>query len=326
MPTINGEIPTPFAAVITSNDPVAATSFTGGVAYIDFFGSMGTYQRTILVGQSSNTLPDTHFWTLGQTNGGTVTDGAQLFNISTGTNAAGTASLTSVQLALDQLGTLLLFTTFAKFTNGLVPPNNNTIEFGPLTPTDGVGFQWLNGLFGIIQRTGGVTTRITSFNIATPIFDYTQAAGFTIVYSSGGAVFYYNNLQFHAISGTIGNTASLPFYCKNTNTGSVVNTTIQFQNLTIARLGGANMRSVSTYISAPGTYILKHGPGTLNRIVIGVPQGGGLVTVYDNITATGTPLMVLNGSIDKVVEIDQDLSFGLTVVTVQTIKVTIFFQ
>lgn len=318
-------LPVKNSITVASADPVSQAGFNGGTAFVDYFGSMGVYERSILVGQGSATLVDPALWALSQTSGGTVTDGNLAINVQSGTNVAGAAALQSIQVAVLQLGSLNLFSSFVGFASG-APPNNSTSAFGVMTAKDGVGFQWKNGRFGLISRVGNVELRITQFN-GTPDFipDYTVPANWSILYSAGGAIFYCNSTKIHTYVGPIGTSSSLPMRFETKNTGNTTNVWLQSYGAAIARLGPAEVRPTSVFLNAAGTTVVKHGGGTLVRVVVGYGATLGKVTLYDNTVATGTPLAVLDATVANEFTFDRDLATGLTVVLAAAPSVTVLF-
>ena len=89
----------------------------------------------------------------------------------------------------------------------------------------------------------------------------------------------------------------------------------------------ANVQRISddgtaTYISTATTTLIATGRGVLKRIVLG-ETAAGAITVYDNITATGTVLAVLKASITEgTYEIGASFSVGCTIVTAGASKLT----
>lgn len=78
----------------------------------------------------------------------------------------------------------------------------------------------------------------------------------------------------------------------------------------------------ATYISTATTTLVATGRGVLKRIVLG-ETAAGAITVYDNITATGTVLAVLKASIaERTYEIGANFSVGCTIVTAGASKLT----
>ena len=78
----------------------------------------------------------------------------------------------------------------------------------------------------------------------------------------------------------------------------------------------------ATYISTATTTLIATGRGVLKRIVLG-ETAAGTITVYDNITATGTVLAVLKASIaEQTYEIGASFSVGCTIVTAGASKLT----
>ena len=298
----------------------AGLVFSDGLAFVDFFGSMGVYQRQLLISQNAATLADPLFWTKTQTNTGAVVDGNQTFNVSTGTSAAGAAIMESVQRAWVQIGSFNLWSGFVFFVGGAPPPNNCTVTFGITSSQDGVGVQYKNGVLGLVTRTGGVETRVTTFNGEPFSIDYTHPNIWSILYSTGGAIVYFGSTRVHSFLQPIGQSSCWPMRCEVTNTGSVVNTSVQFTGLATFRLGPTAIRPTSVLLNSAGTTVLKHGPGTVSNVVVGTAtRNASSVTLYDGLTASGNPKAVLDTSVSQTYPLDLDFYIGLTaVVTVTT--------
>lgn len=73
--------------------------------------------------------------------------------------------------------------------------------------------------------------------------------------------------------------------------------------------------------AAPTTTTVKAAPGVLHTITINKPLANGVITVYNAITATGTPIIIITRAAsllsDAPVTLTYDIEFsvGLTIVT-----------
>lgn len=76
------------------------------------------------------------------------------------------------------------------------------------------------------------------------------------------------------------------------------------------------------YIATNTTTLVKTGRGKLHTIVIGETSAGS-ITIYDALTATGTPIGVLKASIvEGTYTFDVQFSTGLCIVTAGASKLT----
>ena len=85
-------------------------------------------------------------------------------------------------------------------------------------------------------------------------------------------------------------------------------------------------------ITTATTTLVRTGPGTLHTIVVGKGVAAGVITVYDALTATGTPIAVITFGIALLSDppitalYDIDFSVGLCVVTSQATDITLSYQ
>lgn len=328
MATISGELPQPFVANIGNPNPLSGIGFNAGLAFVDFFGSAGTYERTILVSQASTTVNDTAFWTKSTLNGASIGDGG-LFMFQTGNNPAASASLQSTQVGILHLGALNLWNAALFFPSMSAPANGTKITVGPCTVQDGLGFQWRNGAFGIMIRVGGLETFIppAQFNGDQVTPNYTQIPFFSILYAPGGAQFFLNNQLLHTFFGSIGVNSNYPLRAELANTGNTTNQQLAINGMSIQRMGLPTVRSTYARVSAPGTWLLKTGAGTLDRALITTPHNNKILTLYDNVVASGPVLASFAlGTVGDYL-FDLDFRTGLTAVSDSNqASVTLTFQ
>jgi len=74
----------------------------------------------------------------------------------------------------------------------------------------------------------------------------------------------------------------------------------------------------STRITTNTTQTLKTGPGILSRLTVGIPGTATTITIYDNTTASGTIIAVVNTVQVASMYFDAEFTTGLTVVTAGT--------
>jgi hypothetical protein len=177
-----------------------------------------------LVGTSfNNSYYDTNFWTSGGTNGGSVIfDGDAL--ISTSTNAAGSASLSSVRSARFVPGSANLFRGSARLTTP--PIADNLRRFGAYDNADGFFFQVSGTTFGVGYRknSGDTIVENGSFNgnLGEQVAIDTSVFNLSIEYGTNSVVWYLNGEFLHKINvstETLVETLTLPIKTDSVNVG-----------------------------------------------------------------------------------------------------------
>lgn len=84
-------------------------------------------------------------------------------------------------------------------------------------------------------------------------------------------------------------------------------------------------KGLSNYISSATTTQVKTGAGVLHALVL-TETAAGAITVYDNVTSTGTPVAVLKASIvEGTYAFNVAFSTGLRVVTAGASKLTVSY-
>lgn len=78
--------------------------------------------------------------------------------------------------------------------------------------------------------------------------------------------------------------------------------------------------------SAAATSVIKSGYGTLHAINVNTGVAASTITVYDALTATGTPLAVIDSALGQSKIYDIAFTTGLTVVIVGTPNVTFSYK
>jgi len=293
---------------------------TGTRVEVDQLNSLKMVTPVRLVGtQFSGTTKDTNFWTeSGVVGTGSVTQSGEIL-ISTGTTANSSITYTSVRTARKVTGASNQFRAVARL--GTDPQANNVRRLGCYTDTDGLFFQVSGTTFGVGARKGGVDTIVNSGsfngNYGSSVVMDTSIQRLVINYDHLSAKFFVNGILLHTITASstaYANTLNFPIKMENTNSGGNTTDNIFYVRFAcIVRLGNLITSPLSKYITANNTYILKYGAGNLQKIVN--VNNAGTITIYDNISATGTPLVVIDGG--KILgSIAFDIPFytGLTVV------------
>lgn len=82
-------------------------------------------------------------------------------------------------------------------------------------------------------------------------------------------------------------------------------------------------KALKAYIASATTTKVKQSAGVLHTVVLG-ETAAGPITIYDNVTSTGTPMAVLKTSIGEGTFIfDCEFTAGLTIVTGAASKLTV---
>ncbi len=329
MATIAGELSNPFTANIGYTDALSASSFNRGIAYVDPFGSMGTFQRTVLIGQGASTIVNSAFWTLTPASGGTLVNQSGLFHFQTSANPAGSMTCRSRQRAILQMGQLNQASIAMQFPDGVVPPVNTTVQLGIYDGTDGVFLEWLNGALGIVVSIGGVRTRTeqAAFNGDPFVYDFTVPNLWTFLYAPGGGQLYLGRLLVHTFFGSTGDNQNFPLWARVANTGSTANLQMLINGWAMQRMGGAEIEPTYAHFSSAATLTLKTGAGTLERVLV-TKRGSNnaTLTLYDNTAASGVVMAVIDVSELGSYEFDCDFATGLTAVCTNAPDVTVIYQ
>ena len=282
-----------------------------------------------LVGTSFGKFYDTNFWLSGGTNGGTVLIDGDAY-LSPSTNAAGTATLNSIRSARFVPGSANLFRGSAKLTTN--PVAGNLRRCGAYNESDGYFFQVSGTTFGVGYRRFSADTIVENgtFNgtLGEAITMNTSVFNLSIEYGTNSALYYINNDLLHQIpmTGTpLTSTLTLPIKAETINAGSAANNGILLFNISIFRLGEYLTAPTYKYIGTNTTTILKYGAGILHRIVN--VDNAGSVTVYDNITAGGNVIAIIDtAKALGTLELQIPFSNGLTVVTATSAKVVVIYE
>ena len=273
------------------------------------------------------TTLDTNYWTPTLVNGGTVTLGNTIANISTNTTSWGSATLDTVKPALFNAVTSNRF--HGHFLNDFGILGNNR-EMWVWDTNNGFFFAYKETKFWIIIRRAGVDRFIPAekFNkfVIPPIDNLFHALD--IEYSNDDVCFLFDNKLVHQeiISTTsLVGSLQLKIRIKNTNnSGITTNINTQATGVCVYRIGEVESAPLFLNIAAAGTYTLKLNAGILRAIMINSGAGTS-ATVYDNTTAAGTTITTLSTTAATSWLPDWGVYFNvwLTIVTVGVVNITV---
>lgn len=264
---------------------------------------------------------DTGVWATTLANGGTVVQGGGEGTLATNTTANGSAILTSLRTARYTSGTSNFYRAIVQL--GDTGTATNVRRWGAFTATDGAFFQLNGTTFSIVSRKNSVDTVVTAFN-GTPFTVDTNVHAYEIHYTPLAVYFTVDDVLLHVINAAAtpwSATLHLQARLENTNSaGSAVNVSLKCRLANITRFGSGIPRAGFTNVSANGTLTLKSGPGTLSSVIINTAgSGGATLTIYDNITAAGSIIAVINLAAAVTTFIyGLDFSVGLTIVSTNT--------
>lgn len=243
---------------------------------------------------------DPNFWTSTLVGTGTATQANDQVVLETGITANSSSVIRSVELARFVGESLNRFTAILQ--TGDTGAVNNERKWGMSNGTDGVYFKLGGTTMYVVTLKGGVETAVasSSWNGSTTVPTVTNANIYRIVYADLRIWFYINNVLVHTASfpsAQAYNTINFPVYLSNTNSGGgTSDVTLIARAASAQRLGHYETQPKSLHITTAGTYTGKLGPGNIHRISINSPaSSSSTITIYDNTTATGSPVRVIQG-------------------------------
>lgn len=297
-----------------------------------------TIEPTRLVGVSfGGTTKDTNFWSETVTGSGAVSQAGQA-TLTTGVTANSTVKYASVRIARFIPSSVCQFRAIARFTTA--GTTNNLRRIGCYDANEGFFFQLNGTTFSVGARKSAADTLVNSGsfngNLGAVYTLNTSPHRFIIVYSNLSAQFFIDDKLIHTISSSTDpstNTLNFPITMENNNSGGgTTAVTFDVRVASITRLGQLVTESASRNITTATTTVCKVSAGRLHKICLNSPsQQSGIVTVYDNTSATGTILATLqwianNSQLPQAINYDIPFSTGLTVVTSQATNITVAYE
>jgi hypothetical protein len=297
----------------------------GNLAQIAPGGEVTTVEPVRLAGSSfAGPSLDPNFWTSTLVGTGTATQANDQVVLETGATANSSAAVNSTSIARFVGESLNRFTAILQV--GDTGAVNNERKWGMSNGTDGVYFKLGGTTLYVVTLKGGVETAVasSSWNGSTVVPTLTNANIYRFVYADLRIWFYINNVLMHSATFSTSpayNTINFPVYLSNTNSGGgTADVTLTARAASVQRLGRYETQPKSLHITTAGTYTGKLGMGNLHRISISTPaSSASTITMYDNTTATGTPVRVIQGPAQaNPVTLEYGVTFNVGLVAVST--------
>lgn len=266
-------------------------------------GEQRTAQITRLVGaQFDGSTIDTNYWTATTLNSATVTQANAEVTLTSGTNSAGSAQLNSVRRARYVSANGMRFRGVIQL--GDTGTASNTRKWGVTwgttmpTYTDGAYFQLTGTTFSIVTLKGSSPTTVNSgsFNgqVGSTYAPTTSATTYEIYWINSKVWFVVGGTLLHTVSASSTTWAAtmMPhIYMDNINSGNTTSVTLKCRVASIVRLGQLTTQpSSKQQVGTTAGNLCKIGPGNLHSILISTVSNGSIITLWDNITATGTAI------------------------------------
>jgi hypothetical protein len=261
--------------------------------------SLKVMQATRLVGSAfGGGAFDTNFWIKTATTGtASITVSGRVCTLATnptGVGSGNSAILNSVRTARYAPGhnNYARIVVRAPSVTGV-----NTRRWGSFNANDGYYFHHNGTTLSIGSRSGGVDASLVSsgsFNgvLGSTLVIDANVHTYEIHWTNRSVWYFYDGELLHKKTATTTpltatNHLQIGFEC--TNGANTNNNTLEIWAASINRSGVLLNQPQSVRINTLTTTVCKYGPGNLHEIIVGtMPTGDGLVTIYDNITNTGT--------------------------------------
>lgn len=285
-------------------------------------------EATRLVGTTFiGTTIDPNFWTSTLANNGTASQANNQITLGSSTTNNGSSILQTVRRARYVASISNRFRATIQL--GDIGVADNTRRWGMFDGTDGAYFELAGTtLSSCIIKTGSRTA------VATLSAPTTNATNYEIYVTNSKVYFVIGGVlvaTHNATTATWADTINLPVRIDNINSGSTTNSTISVRVASITRLG--KLETAPTYRNITGvntSQILKYGAGMIHNIIIGTPVNNATISIYDNISGTGTPITVLTlPALATPFQIDLHVGFstGLNIVPSSTsLNLTVVYE
>jgi hypothetical protein len=278
------------------------------------------------------TTLDTNFWVAEQLSGATVTQVSGSIAFATSGVANSWASLRSVRLARYVGSSSNRYR--AQVQLGDTGTTNNTRKWGAFTTTDGAYFKIVNTTVSVCTLRFGVETAVASasWNGSTTVPTLTNVNTYEIYWTNAKVYFVIGGVLVHTVSASTATwttTTTLPLRTENYNTaGSTTAVRMEVRVATITRLGNLETEPKYYHFTSANTYIMKYGPGKLHHVTLN-NAAGTLITIYDNVSAAGDTIAIINTPAQaNPVTLQYGIAFnsGLTVVSTGTWDATVVYE
>ena len=293
--------------------------------------SLRTAETYRLVGTIfSGTTLDPNFWTPTIYNGGKITQTGGEVLLSTDGQVNATSSYRTVRSARYIGASANMYRAQIQQTAGVT---NNMRNWGAYSTTSGAFFKLEGTTMSVCTRKSSVSTCVpsTSWNSSSFTLD-TNVHTYEIYMNNKNVWFAIDDTVVHKVTAstaTWSDTLTLPVNMENYNmNGASGSATTSVRVATINRLGPLNTDTIYFRGTTAATNVLKYGAGTLHRITLNNP-GGTLITVYDNTSAAGSVIAVIDTPATAnpvTLEYNVPFSNGLTIVTTGTWDYTVAYE
>lgn len=254
----------------------------------------------------SNFTFDTNFWTPannGTASTVTITNG--VVKVTSGTGNSGYGQLQSVRSARFLFAQPLQFRGI--FRASTVTISGNTRRWGSYSTTGTVTVS--NGVFFELGPTGtvslncvsgGVINSVASGSFNGDVSEYTldtNAHSYEIIYFTAGAWFYIDDVFLHKFSMSstpLYQSLNVPLTFQSVNSASgTTSVDLESWNTSILRLGRDATAPTSKFQAGQTSgLVLKRSAGILHTVNISGVTNNSNVTLYDALSATGTPNII----------------------------------
>ena len=239
---------------------------------------------------------DTNFWTVTNTGTGSAASQANwVATVTSGTANSGNGSFITTRYARYTGGSAMRFRAQIYLDNTWVA--NNTRNWGCYDTNNGAFFQLTWTTVNIVTRNATADTVVasTAWNGNQTVPTLTNMQTYEIYYTNKKVYFVINDVIVHTVTATTAVwSASKNFTVKFESYNSAWGTlsgSINVASANISRLGKLETNKQSKYQSTVTGSVYKRWAGQLHSLVIGaVPTSGAVITLYDNVAASGTIL------------------------------------
>jgi len=291
------------------------------------------------------TTIDSLFWTAAASGAGAAnTQATGLISSTSGTANSGYAQVQSAMLGRFMFAHPLLLRLAGRITEAVVALNTRrwgvfTTTVTP-TPTDGFYFeQSAAGVLSVVCSNGGTPQSVASGSFNGEVSAYTlntNVHAFEIHYFVMQVQFFIDNVLIHTFTPTTVNLTgdyNLPISWNSVNGGAGITSGVfECWAAMTKRMGRDTTQPSSGRQVGIGTLVLKRGPGSLHTVNLSAISNNAVVTLYDNMAASGTVIWSSGALAANSLPFDIDLhdvpfSTGLTVdITVAAATVVVVYE
>lgn len=198
---------------------------------------------------------------------------------------------------------------------------NNIRRWGAFTASNGFFFELSGSTMRVVSRKGGVDSAVASASWDFRGFSVdTSQHRYGIRYTGGGAEFFVDRVLVHRLpgqtSGPYTEDLDLPITFENVNSGGLASDVrMHARNASILRYGPRTGAGRFLHMAGgTSTITAKSGAGTLIAVSVNGPgSGSSTVTIYDNTSASGDVIAIMNSDAQGLYQYGVEFSTGLTI-------------